>query len=403
MRYLLLPNNNSLSHVAKSLAIREVLVNRGHEVLIAVNQKHSQFLLKMGVEYHVLFDIQEIDGASLPTTAWFKHPQLVIDCIKAEEAILKKYKPDRVLGVFRFTGKASAQLAGIPYDSLICGCMLPNSSEVLGFTKKEAGVNLQYENLKGFYQYTGAKISLALTSLGLGKISDIRYMLKGNRTFLWDFPEFLSIEEEKNIIHVGPILWNHWPHDPINIDKLFHSANPLAVITFGTCTMPLTFAERISSLLLDLGYNVLIAGGGHEELLTVMPREPRVTTCKFPPLQNIFPHSSLVICHGGQMTVFEALYNKVPVVVVPFQPEQAHNGVCLESLGCGCRLVPPQPFRQNPWVYTDALNRMSDDEIKSKIKNVVNNPQTAIRLTEAKQILDRYNGAETLAAMLEVG
>ena len=102
------------------------------------------------------------------------------------------------------------------------------------------------------------------------------------------------------------------------------------------------------------------------------------------------------------MTVFDALANNTPIVVMPFQPEQAHNGVCLERLGCGCRLVAPQPFRQNPWAYTDALDRMSDDEIKSKIKSLVNNPQTPIRLAEVKEIINRYNGAEALAALLEV-
>jgi hypothetical protein len=45
---------------------------------------------------------------------------------------------------------------------------------------------------------------------------------------------------------------------------------------------------------------------------------------------------------------------------------------------------------------------MSDDEIKSKISNLVDHPQTAVRLTRIKEILDRYKGAETLAAMLEV-
>ena len=89
MRYLLIPENNSLSHVAKCLRIRAALVNRGHEVLIAANHMHSRFLQKIGVDNHALCDIQEIDGAPLPTTAWFKHPQRVIDCINAEVAFLK--------------------------------------------------------------------------------------------------------------------------------------------------------------------------------------------------------------------------------------------------------------------------------------------------------------------------
>ena len=392
-----------MSHVAKCLAIREMLINRGkgHEVLIAVTQKHSQFLFEIDVDHNVLPDIQEVDGAPSPTTAWFKQPQRIIDCISAEVALLKKYKPDRVLGIFRFTSQASAQLAGIHYDSLICGCMLPESEEVLGFAESETGIALQKENLKGFFQYAGAKTSMALASLGLGKINDIRYMLKGDRTFLWDFPEFLPIKLDTSTTHVGPIVARQWPHKPIDIEWTNNSKNPLAVITFGTCTISLPVAERITSLLLNMGYDVLIAAGGQAEMLRIMPREPRVMSYNFAPLQKILPHTSLLICHGGQMTVFDALYHKIPVVVMPFQPEQAHNGVCLERLGCGCRLIPPQPFRQNPRVYTEALNRMSDTEIKSKISLLTNAPQAGERLAAVKQLLEGYNGAETVARLLE--
>jgi hypothetical protein len=211
--------------------------DKGHEVLVAVNRKHSQFLLELEVDHNVLPDIQEIDGAPSPTTAWFKEPRRIIDCIDAEVALLKEYKPDRVLGIFRFTSKASTQLARIHYDSLMCGCMLPNSPEVLGFAKGEAGIDLQRENINGFFQYAGAKFSLALTSLGLDRIGDIRQMLKGNRTFLWDFPGFLSIEKEKNVIHVGPIFWDDWAHNSNDDPELLKNDHPLAVITFGTCTM----------------------------------------------------------------------------------------------------------------------------------------------------------------------
>jgi len=216
MRYLLIPQNNSLSHVAKCLAIREVLLSKGHEVLIAVNRRHSQLLSRIGGDCHILQDIQEIDGAPFPTTLWFKHPQRFTACIKEEVALLKNYNPDKVLGVFRFTTKASAQIAGISYDSLICGCMLPDSPEVLGYADGETGIDLQKENLKGFFQYAGAKTSTALVALGLGKINDIRYMLKGDRTFLWDFPEFFPIKLDANTTHVGPIVASQWPDNPID-------------------------------------------------------------------------------------------------------------------------------------------------------------------------------------------
>jgi UDP:flavonoid glycosyltransferase YjiC (YdhE family) len=97
----------------------------------------------------------------------------------------------------------------------------------------------------------------------------------------------------------------------------------------------------------------------------------------------------------------QRIYPEIPVVVMPFQPGQANNGVCLERLGCGCRLVVlPQSFRQNPGIYMQALNRMSDMEIKSKISRLIDDPGTRRRLTAVKRLLGGYRGAETVAKIL---
>ncbi len=138
MKILLLPKNNSLSHIAKCLVIKNAFESKGHQVFLACSQMRAPFLRALGVEHHVLPDIQDVDGASLPTFAWFRSPQVINDCIRAELALMKKLKPDRILGVFRFTGKISAWLAGIPYDSLICGCMIPECLEVLGLQGEPA-------------------------------------------------------------------------------------------------------------------------------------------------------------------------------------------------------------------------------------------------------------------------
>ena len=101
------------------------------------------------------------------------------------------------------------------------------------------------------------------------------------------------------------------------------------------------------------------------------------------------------------MTVFEALQNQTPVIVMPFQPEQAHNGVCLERIGCGSRLVPSRPFQGNSSVYTDALGTMTDAEIKCKICSVVEDPIMPKRLEEIKNIMDRYGGVKKMASLME--
>jgi len=70
---------------------------------------------------------------------------------------------------------------------------------------------------------------------------------------------------------------------------------------------------------------------------------------------GIIHRAALTLCHGGQLTVFEALAGRSPVLVLPLQPEQAHNGLCLARLGCGRSLLPPRPFLGDSRTYVDAF------------------------------------------------
>lgn len=401
MRFLFIPGNNSLSHAAKCLVIREKLVARGHECLIAITERNSYFLKNLGCDYVVIPDIQESDGAGFPSISWFTDQQRIIECINAERSLLNRYRPHRVIGVFRFTLKASAHIACIPYDSLICGCMTPYSLGVLGAADDEPKTGIGQNDINMFFMSAGLKFNRSISHLGLEKVNDIRETLIGDRTFLWDFPEFSPIMENKGLIHLGPLSWDRWPYDRLDISPVSNGGPPLAVISFGTCVNNTSIAKRLIRVLVDMGYRIIVAGGGRIEADDMTRAEKDVTICRFAPLQRIFPLASLLISHGGQMTIFEALYNKVPVVVMPFQPEQAHNGICLERIGCGRLLVPSKTFVGSSRIYTDALNCMTDHDIKSAITSLVNDPQTEICLQQISETLGRYNGAETMAGLLE--
>jgi UDP:flavonoid glycosyltransferase YjiC (YdhE family) len=403
MKILLVPGNNALSHAAKCLALSASLAARDHEVVIAAGRKNARFLEERGISCRVLPDIQEIDDAGFPTVAWFMKPKRIAECIRAEADLVRRTAPDRVVGVFRFTSKAAARLAGVPFDSLTCGCMLPDSPDVLGFAPGEPGIDLQRYYLDSFFRYAGARMSAALGSLGLAGISDVREMLLGDRTFLWDFPEFSPRPPSPGIAHVGPFFWDGWPYDRLDLDGIAGGPSPLALVTFGTCTPGAAVAARVVRVLLGQGYRVLLGAGGSEDLMSLMRGEPRVTALRFAPLHRLYPHVRLVVCHGGQMTVFEALSRRVPVLVIPFQPEQAHNALCLERLGCGGRLVAPQPFRGNPGVYLEAFGRRSDAEVSADIAARADHPRTGGRLEAVGKILGRYDGVAGLTSRIEAG
>jgi hypothetical protein len=400
MRYLLVPENNSLSHIAKCLAIRELLLSNGHEVHVAIGKKHAPFLNRLGIAYHQLAGIQESDHGGFPSYKWFSNHELIADCIAEEISLINRIQPDRVLGILRFTLHASAQITRVPYDSLICGCMIPDSDAVLGFAENDPGIELQKKFLDNFFRFAGKKVSLASAKFGLASIYDIRYALKGERTFLWDYPEFMPLPICPGVTHIGPISLHHWPYDTINLESVVNSPFPIAVVSFGTCITDNSVVLRIINLLLGLGYQVIVAAGGQASLLDLNRSDPRVTILKYAPLHRIFPHTSLLVTHGGQMTIFEALQNQIPILVMPLQPEQAHNGVCLERIGCGNRLIPATHFTGMPEDFINAFHRMSDQALQSIILNLVGSRETKDNLAKIKSVDARYHGAQTLVKLL---
>ena len=403
MRILILPENNSPSHIGKSLALESALTAKGHEVFVAADPSRMALIQHLGDRGRLLPDIQGDNHSGYPTVSWFRDSQRLVECIKAEVRLLKELKPDRVLGVFRFTLKASAHLAEVPFDSLACGCMLPETPDVLGFAEGENGIDRQRALLKSFYGITGAQLSRGLQQLGLEPISDIRIMLKGERTFLWDFPAFSPLPQLPGVTHVGPIPWSGWPDDGADLSRILESPRPLAVLTFGTCIGSAEVAIRMVKLLRSSGYQVLLAAGGQDDLFQAMADLPDVITCRFAPLHRILPHTALLACHGGQLTVFEALSELVPVLVLPFQAEQAHNGVCLERIGCGQRLTPPSVFIGDPGVYVDAFTSRSDRDLGDDIRGLMENPATPGNLRATKETLAGFHGVETLSSLLVAG
>jgi UDP:flavonoid glycosyltransferase YjiC (YdhE family) len=401
MKFLLIPENNSLSHIGKCLSIMDILELRGHETEIAVTKNHSGFLDKMGIRHHLLSDIQEADCGGFPTFDWFSNVGRIADCIHEEVDLINRIEPDRVIGVFRPTLHASSAITGIPHDSLICACMVPDCREVLGFMGNEERIAVQSKLLTNFFSFAGSKLNDAMAKFGLSGIEDIRETFVGERTFLWDFPEFMPLAIRGKMTHVGPIALRHWPYDHFDVDEVVKRGLPIAVISFGTCVMDHAVVRRIARLLLESGYQVIIAAGGQKAIHGLEPGDPRVTVLNYAHLTGIFPHASLLVTHGGQMTVFEALKNEIPILVMPFQPEQAHNGVCLERIGCGARLIPSTLFYGLSEDYVQALQRVSDDELKEKIARLIDDPETGKSLARMSRVIANYHGAEAVAWALE--
>jgi len=402
-RFLLEPCNNTLSHVGKCLALREVLQKRNHEVFLAVSPARAAFLDSIGIaDYFVLPDVQEADGGTAPTFSWFRSER-VRYCVSAELALMRRLRPDRVLGVFRFTGSLSAALAGVPYDSLICGSMTPACPDVLGFDDGEAGAEEQRAFLKFFRQTCARRMRPAMLALGLNPVEDAWQLLEGARTFLWDFPEFQRLSPVSDYHHVGPVHWNGWPR-PFGVsDVLDRLAGPVAYLAFGTGFVPPRLLQHLIDVLWRMGYSVALALGGQAAADELPVASSRFAVFDFLPVEQVLPRASVVVCHGGQGLVFDAMSRRIPVFVLPLQLEQAHNGVCVERMGCGRRLVRGVVFAGQSDFSAGLFRERPVAEIADEMQMFMADPLRPARLARAADTVRGYAGVVALADRLEEG
>lgn len=397
---LLLPGSNTLSHIAKALVLRTSLQAHGHTVSLAVNAARADFLARIGVPFdHCLPDLQDADGGNRPSTFWFR-PERVETVVRAETALIRALRPQRVFGVFRFTAPISAALAGIPCDSLSCGAMLPALPTPLGFHPDEPGAAAQGDALAFFRQACARRMAPALERLGHRPVADLLDLQFGARTYLWDYPEFQPLPATPGVHHVGPLFWSGWPAPPLDEGALAALCGPLAFVAFGTGHAPPRLLRHLIDALWARGYAVALALGGQPAapVLAALPHDPtRLAVFDFLPAARVLPRAALVVCHGGQLLIFEALAQRVPVFVLPLQPEQAQNGLCLERLGCGKRLLTGVVYTGDPGAIDTAFLARPVNAVADDFAAVLDPPQTPARLATIAAAQARYRGAEALA------
>ena len=94
---------------------------------------------------------------------------------------------------------------------------------------------------------------------------------------------------------------------------------------------------------------------------------------EFVPQKYILKNSSLFVSSGGQNSIIEAMYYKVPMLINPMTSEQRINGVWLDSLKLVKTSYKLEGDNKIGKLISELLN---SSDIKNKIKNVSNDLRT---------------------------
>ncbi|TRO83333.1 glycosyltransferase [Desulfuromonas acetexigens] len=374
MRILCLPYTHTLSHISRPLAIAAELRARGHDIIFAGDSPKDHFIRSEGfdvlpayqVEPDILFN--RIRQGKLQ----FVSDDELYRLIASDRDLYRQVQPDLVLSDGRFSAPLSAGLDGIPQAAIVN----VSSTEYRALpyipffewlpeklVKRDGSLgksldrfNLALEML--VFDNAATVFKKLSRKFGLRRTVTATNCLAGNDlTLLADIPEYFPTRNLPADYHyIGPLTWQSplpppawWP--PKNDGKR------LVYFTMGTTWMGGSFTTLYKRLQQE-GLTAIIATGGQAQGLETIEGEVYVE--EFVDGDLVMAACDLVVCHGGNGTIYQALQHGKPIVGIPTIPDQQFNMRRVKALGVGEALA-PKTFADHPEKLFALARQVAED------------------------------------------
>jgi UDP:flavonoid glycosyltransferase YjiC (YdhE family) len=400
-RILAFPYSHTLSHVSRPLLLATELRKRGFEVVFA-GEKQSSFVTEKGFETVPVYepDPQMLYGNIRNGKLRFVSDQEVEKMIQADLALYRQVSPDLVLSDGRFSAAISTHMAGIKHAAIVNVSSTEYRAPpyIPAFDWIPAGIvgrgtpvwkqierfNLRlemavFDNVMRVFSRLSQKLGMT------NRVTATNCLAGKDLTLLADVPEYFPARKLPSDYHyIGPLTlktdmkppgW--WPPK--------QRGGRLIYLTMGTTGIGDLF-HKIYELINNTDLTVVATTGGQIEDLQGI--EGRIYLEKFMNGDLIMEKCDLVVCHGGNGTVYQALQHGKPVIGIPTIPDQKFNMRRVEALGVGLT-VRWEDFAGNPPVLLRSIDR------------ILQNPEFKLNAERMKSILDRYDGAKPGADLIE--
>lgn len=394
-KILVMPNGYFLAHVSRSLEIAKYLREIGHEVIFASEGNYMELVQEN--EFPVLsvktLEIDRILACSRQGRVnWYDY-DLVKTSVEAELKLFEQIKPDLVLSSFRLTLKTSCELASLPL-AVILNSSWTNFSTVRNkapehsqFTKilgqslaslifpwgKEMVITLDILPFKKFRQEAG---------LSPGK--NLWDIWQGDLNLISDIPEYGPTKNlPSNFYYIGPIIWEPNIEMPYWFEQI-DSQKPTIYITMGSTGNPYFFEQAID-IFGDSDYQFIMTTAGLVKL-TNIPKNFFVT--EYAPGSLIMQKSDLVICQGGNGTIYQAMSQGLPIIGIPTSHDQEFNMNRVVDLGIGIQLSELK-FKPSHLIQAveKIFNELTYRETAQKFEKILGNYNAS---QKGAQIIDQF-------------
>jgi MGT family glycosyltransferase len=172
---------------------------------------------------------------------------------------------------------------------------------------------------------------------------------------------------------------------PYDLPEALRGKGPLVYLSLGSLgSADVGLMRTLIAELTDGPYRVIVSKGPQHDQFELAPN---MSGAEFLPQTSILPQVDLVVTHGGNNTVTEALYFGKPMVVLPLFWDQYDNAQRVHDTGFGVRLDTYGHTRAQLTSAVDTL--LADDELKSRLAAVSARLQAAPGTERAASLIEQ--------------
>lgn len=349
MKNILFVPFNLLSHISRCVTVAKYLDNLFNTYSL-ISKSYENFVARHKVKYYVYKEEEEYEtlrNIQSFNFSWINYKNIFQEFSKLF-SIIKEIKPDLVISDSNIFVSLVCEYLELPHISLM------NSYMTNYFLDRYTDLNYLNRSIRIFLRILSKFISVEKMSDMMKKGEQIylkkfhrpfrifrgKYGLKmknnlfeefeGDEVFLLDPKEIFPISGNSKVKIIGPIYY----HSDSVEDESFvinteENDKPNILITLGSSgdIRKFLFLERLN---LTKFYNVVILGESSFQLNISGAQK-----IKFANISKLSNYIDVVICHGGNGTVYSFLSKGVPSIMIPSHIEQYWFSYQIHKKGFG--------------------------------------------------------------------
>jgi len=312
------------------------------EIIFADSTRYHSFIEEAGYKSVKVdnFDSDEVTrSAGEFNFSWMNKPTLE-KVLNSQIEAIREYRPEIVIGDTSFTLKMAAEATGTKFVSLINGYMTKYYSYSRGVPRSHPGYKYSKILPRNIFDGISSEIeSLTLIQihepyrrirddLGLGNTRYLLDELEGDYNLICDLPDIFPLKDPpENYEYVGPLFYTKHVGEE-DTKEFLGEKSPRILVSSGSTGDAGCFDLLLDSIFHD--YRILATGNVSKKLVG-----SNILGSLFLSHCAVLPKIDLVLCHGGNGTIYQALSFGVPVICFPSNFEQEWNSSRIEEMGYG--------------------------------------------------------------------